>query len=189
MTRRHLFAFTFFLILLVLIWQLGVILSPFFHPIASRPSLRNAEIPIPCHHVSNYCSTKLPQRVHRVRSPRKIGESVYARHASPSRGRCSVFGRTDTIFPQPLLLHSPRGIILSSARRFPGSVADVRRGANHRCAAEMSALIVNSESWRRRRPHRVQAERFGSVMRRASNGEKAFDERACSAASLAASAF
>ncbi|MCE3224659.1 MAG: conserved rane protein of unknown function [Nitrospira sp.] len=33
MTRRQIFSFTFFCILLVLIWQLGVILSPFFYPI------------------------------------------------------------------------------------------------------------------------------------------------------------
>ena len=32
-TRRQLFSFTFFSILLILIWQLGVILSPFFYPI------------------------------------------------------------------------------------------------------------------------------------------------------------
>lgn len=33
MTRRQLFSFTFFSIVLVLTWQLGVILSPFFYPI------------------------------------------------------------------------------------------------------------------------------------------------------------
>ncbi len=32
-TRKHIFSFTFFCILLLLIWQLGVILSPFFYPI------------------------------------------------------------------------------------------------------------------------------------------------------------
>ena len=33
MTRRQIFSITFFLILSVLIWQLGIILSPFFYPI------------------------------------------------------------------------------------------------------------------------------------------------------------
>ena len=33
MTRRQIFSFTFFCILVLLIWQLGVILSPFFYPI------------------------------------------------------------------------------------------------------------------------------------------------------------
>ena len=32
-TRKQIFSFTFFCILLLLIWQLGVILSPFFYPI------------------------------------------------------------------------------------------------------------------------------------------------------------
>lgn len=33
MTRKQIFSFTFFSILIILIWQLGVILSPFFYPI------------------------------------------------------------------------------------------------------------------------------------------------------------